>query len=502
MIVMKILSAQQIRELDAFTIAKTPIESIDLMERACRAFMNWFAGRFHGWERVGIVCGTGNNGGDGMGIARMLREQGYDPRCWIVKAGMPVTDDFTVNLNRAQGSQVSVFEVTEPAPGIFDECDVVIDALFGSGLSRPAEGLYAWVIEEMNRADALRIAVDIPSGLRADVSSSGPIVRCDYTISFQLPKLAFLLAQNYPFVGEWVLVDIGLNREFIRGANTPFYFTRGKAIRRLLRHRNRFDHKGTFGHALLIAGSLGKVGAAVLGSRAALRTGVGLLTVHVPQCGNVVLQSTVPEAMLSLDRDEGMFTSPPALDNYAALGIGPGLGRNSGTVQALEFVLNHYKKPIVLDADALNILAENRQLINAIPEGSIMTPHLKEFERLTGKTADDFARLEALKEFAIKTRSVTVLKGAYTAIADPTGAIYFNSTGNPGMATGGAGDVLTGIITGLLAQGYSSIDAARIGVFVHGLSGDMAARERGMTSLIASDIIEFLAPAFLKLCHK
>lgn len=499
---MKILSASQIRELDAYTIAQTPIASIDLMERACRAFSNWLTVHFQGRERVGIVCGTGNNGGDGMGIARMIREQGYEPTCWIVKSGMPVTNDFSVNLERAKNAGVRIFEVSDPSENLFHGCDVMIDALFGSGLSRPAEGLYAWVIEELNRADVYRIAVDIPSGLRVDAASTGPIVAADYTISFQLPKLAFMLPQNGKYVGEWELVDIGLDKGFIKNTETAFCYTREKAIRRLMHRRNRFDNKGTYGHALLIAGSLGKIGAAVLASRAALRSGLGLLTVHVPRCGNFVLQTSVPEAMVSLDRDEEMFTSPPALDSYSTLGIGPGLGRSSETVQALEFVLNHYRRPIVIDADAINILSERKDLIGLIPEGSILTPHPKEFERLVGKISDDFARLDALREFASRIRSVVVLKGAFTAIADPAGNVHFNSTGNPGMATAGTGDTLTGMITSLLAQQYKPFDAARIGVFIHGLAGDMAARERGMSSLIASDITEFLPAAFLKLNRK
>ncbi|MEJ1239648.1 NAD(P)H-hydrate dehydratase [Chryseolinea sp. T2] len=499
---MKILSASQIRELDAYTIAQTPIASIDLMERACRAFSGWFVSHFQGRERVHVVCGTGNNGGDGMGVARMLREQGYEPTCWVVKSGMSVTNDFSVNLERAKTAGVRIFEIEAAAGGILAECDVIIDALFGSGLSRPAEGLYAWVIEEMNRSDAYRVAIDIPSGLRVDAASSGPIVVADYTISFQLPKLAFMMSQNGKYVGDWKLVDIGLHREFIKNADSGFHYTREKVIRRNLQDRNRFDHKGTYGHALLIAGSLGKIGAAVLASRAALRAGLGLLTVHVPRCGNVILQSSVPEAMVSLDRDEEMFTAPPAMEAYSSVGIGPGLGRSSESVHALEFVLRHYRHPMVIDADALNILSEQKELMSLIPEGSILTPHPREFERLAGKTTDDFARLEALRELAKRTRCVVVLKGAYTAIAEPGGQVHFNSTGNPGMATGGTGDTLTGIITGLLAQKYSSLDAARIGVFVHGLSGDLVARELGMTSLIASDLTEFLPSAFLKLHRK
>ncbi|HTF18310.1 MAG TPA: NAD(P)H-hydrate dehydratase [Chryseolinea sp.] len=499
---MKILSAKQIRELDAFTIAQRPIASIDLMESACRAFTAWFVEHFHRVERVGVICGTGNNGGDGLGIARMLHEQGYLATSWIIRSSMPVTDDFATNLERAGRAGVKLFEVSAPGTAFLEACDVVIDALFGSGLSRPVDGLYAWAVEAINGANACRIAVDIPSGLMADGPSSGAIVKADYTVSFQLPKLAFLLPRNGGFVGEWVLVDIGLNREFIRQAETNLFYTRRKAMRRLLRERHRFDHKGTYGHALLISGSLGKIGAAVLAARSALRTGLGLLTVHVPRCGNTILQSSVPEAMVSLDRNEEIFSSPPALEIYTALGIGPGLGRSNETAQALEFVLDHYRRPIVLDADALNILSERKELLNLVPEGSILTPHPKEFERLTGPSHDDFARLEALRNLAARTRCIVVLKGAYTAVADPSGAIHFNSTGNPGMATGGTGDVLTGIITGLLAQQYTPLDAARLGVYLHGLSGDLAAQELGMPSLIASDLTKFLPAAFLKLSRR
>jgi NAD(P)H-hydrate epimerase len=336
----------------------------------------------------------------------------------------------------------------------------------------------------------------------ADAPSSGAILNADFTVSFQLPKLAFLLPRNAAFVGEWVLADIGLSKDFIRNAVTPYYFTREKAVRRMLRKRNRFDHKGTYGHALLVAGSLGKMGAAVLAARSALRAGLGLLTVHIPKCGNVVLQSSVPEAMVSLDRNEEIFTSPPSLDNYSAIGIGPGLGLSNETSQAFEFVLRHYKRPVVVDADALNMLAERKALLKLLPERSILTPHPKEFERLTGSAADDFARLEALKQLAAQTRCIIVLKGAFTAIADPDGTVYFNSTGNPGMATGGTGDVLTGIITGLLAQQYPPLEAARLGVYLHGLAGDLAVVEKGMTSMIASDLTNSLPAAFLRLHRK
>ena len=494
---MKILSVQQIRALDAYTIANTPIASIDLMERACRAFFSWFITRFDDRQRIGIVCGTGNNGGDGVGIARLLHAHGYDVRCWIIKSSMPLSPDFTVNLERAKEAGVILFEVTEPYADLFTDRDLVVDALLGSGLSRPAQGLYAWAIDEMNAAKAHRIAVDIPSGLMADEPSRGPVVKCDYTLTFQLPKLAFMLPSNAAYVGDWSVVNIGLDKSFIREADTHFYYTRNRYARKNIRRRNRFDHKGTHGHALLIAGSLGKTGAALMASRAALRSGVGLLTTHIPRCGNIILQTAVPEAMTSLDQHEEMVTSPPSLDAFSAVGIGPGIGRHADTVRAFEFVLRNARKPIVVDADGLNILAENKSLLTALPEGSILTPHLKEFERLAGSLPNDFARLDGLSALAGKLRCIIVLKGAFTAVADPEGHVFFNSTGNPGMATGGTGDVLTGIVTGLLAQHYAPLDAARLGVYLHGLAGDLAVMDKGPHALIATDLIEYLPDAYL-----
>lgn len=498
---MRILSASQIRELDAYTIANTPIESIDLMERACRAFMGWFVALFTSDERVGVVCGTGNNGGDGLGIARMLREHGYQTTCWIIRSTMPVTPDFNINLDRAQKAGVTLFEISGPCDDPFGGSTLLIDAVFGSGLSRPAQGLYEWVIEEMNSAKARRIAVDIPSGLMADGPSPGAIVHADHTLTFQLPKLAFLLPQNAKYVGDWECADIGLSRGFIRNAPSHFSYTREKSVRRLVRKRNRFDHKGTFGHALLIAGSLGKMGAAVLAAQAAVRAGLGLLTAHIPRSGNAIVQTSIPEAMVSLDRDDEVFSSSPALDTFSAVGIGPGLGRSNETTQALEFVLYHYRRPMVIDADALNILSENKEMLALVPEGSILTPHPKEFERLAGKTVDDFERLTSLREFAARTKCIVVLKGAYTAVA-AGGKVYFNSTGNPGMAKGGSGDVLTGILTALLARSYEPLAAARLGVYAHGLAGDMAAAELGMEGMTASDLVKFLPASLLKLYRR
>jgi NAD(P)H-hydrate epimerase len=495
----KILNTQQIKSLDEFTIQHEPILSIDLMERACRAFTSWFTERFTALNKIGIVCGTGNNGGDGLGVARMLSEWGYPVKVWIVRGGTAESADFKMNLERLSG-KLEIAEITSSADqGLFTDRDILIDAIFGSGLSRPAEGIYAQAIRCMNQTDALKVAIDIPSGLMADKPSSDPIVRAHHTLTFQLPKLAFFLPENHQYTGEWTVVDIGLDKSFLKAAETSYYYLNQKTSRKILKPRSKFDHKGDFGHGLIVSGSYGKIGAAVLSSRAALRSGIGLLTVHIPRCGYGIIQAAVPEAMVDVDANETFFTNHLELDKYNVIGIGPGLGKDSETVDALRTILNDFRKPFVIDADALNIISEHPEMLKLIPAGSVLTPHPKEFERLVGKWKNDFERLDKQKKLAAELSSVVILKGAYTSLAAPDGTIYFNSTGNPGMATGGTGDVLTGVITALIAQNYSALDAARLGVFTHGLAGDIGAAEKGMISLTASDVVDHLPDAFKKI---
>jgi ADP-dependent NAD(P)H-hydrate dehydratase / NAD(P)H-hydrate epimerase len=502
MSLIKILSTQQIRSLDVATIQNEPVLSIDLMERASRAFTNWFIEHFSATHKIGVICGLGNNGGDGLAIARMLLEWGYPVKVWIVRGSGNETEDFAINLARLKNKSHDLFEITSQADqGLFHDRDVLIDALFGSGLSRAAEDLHAQAIRCINQTNAVRVSVDIPSGLFADKHSDGEIVKAHHTVTFHLPKLSFFFPEAHQYTGQWTVVDIELDKSFIRSASTSYFYVTQKAARRIIKPRLKFDHKGDFGHVLLIAGSYGKMGAAILSSRATLRAGAGLLTVHVPSCGYEIIQNSVPEAMAEIDPDDKCFTNILELINYSAVGIGPGLGKDVQTVDAFNSLLNAYRKPMVIDADALNILSEQSHLLKLVPEGSILTPHPKEFQRLVGKWSNDFDRLEKQKTLASALKSVVVLKGAYTSIASPDGDVYFNSSGNPGMATGGTGDVLTGIITSLLAQRYSAIDAAVLGVFVHGLSGDMAAAEKGMISMTASDVIEYLPEAFRKLCR-
>jgi NAD(P)H-hydrate epimerase len=499
---LKILSTQQIKQLDQYTIENEPVASIELMERACHAFTDWFLLHFKPIKKIGVVCGTSNNGGDGLGIARMLKEVGFPVKVWIVRGAVKDSEDFKANLKRL-GSKVPVFEIiTDQDKNLFGGCDVLIDAIFGSGLSRPTDGIYAQAINCINATDAVRVAVDIPSGLMADSHSSGTIVKADYTITFQLPKLAFLLPENADFVGEWHVVDIGLSKKFLNEVDADKFYLDAKSVKKILKSRLKFAHKGNYGHALQLAGSKGKMGASVLAARAALRSGVGLLTVRVPASGNVIMQSSVPETMTSIDAHEDHLTDFPAGLPYETIGIGPGLGQHIDTVKMLKKLFDQYRKPVVLDADALNILANNRELLPLIPPNSILTPHPKEFSRFVNDWKNDFERLEMLKNFSASIKSVVVLKGAHTTIALPDGRLYFNSTGNPGMATGGSGDVLTGILTGLLAQGYSSSDTAILGVYLHGLAGDLGVREFGMNSLISGDLIAYLPAAFKALQAK
>lgn len=488
---LKILDIAQVRELDQHTIQHEPIASIDLMERACRAFVQWFVLHFGPDKRVGVVCGTGNNGGDGLGIARLLVNGGFVVKVWIVRGGKE-SPDFQTNLFRLK-------EIITPADfqsgEHVDDCDVLIDAIFGSGLTRPAEGIQAEAIAAINSAKATCVAVDIPSGMFADQHSQGPIVRATYTVTFQLPKLAFLLPENHAFTGKSFRVDIGLSKTFIRSAQTNRYYLTRKSVKKLLRQRSKFSHKGDYGRALLVSGSLGKMGAAVLASRGALRAGIGLLTVHVPSSGNHILQTAVPEAMLSLDHSESIISESPDSEVYDVIGVGPGIGQAQKTAEALRDLLEA-GKPMVIDADALNLISAHPEFLHIVPKGSILTPHPKEFERLVGKWTDDFDRLAKQVVLSRQLKSVVLVKGANTAIAVPEGDIIFNCTGNPGMATGGTGDVLTGILTGLLGQHYAAPEAAILGVFLHGLAGDIAAREKGQASMVAGDLVDFLPQAF------
>ncbi len=501
---MKIFPVDKIRKADLFTIKNEPISSINLMERASSKLFNWINTHVDSEKKLVIFAGLGNNGGDGLALGRMLALNGYRVVINIIRYSKNASDDFQINFDRLTeitGLEVDEIEEVNSIPEIRSD-DVIVDAIFGSGLARPITGFIGEVVSFIHNTNAIIVSIDIPSGLFADdtsISGKGTIIKADYTLSFQFPKLAFLLPENELYVGSWEVLDIGLSEEYIISEPTKNHFILKEDIKQVLKGRPKFSHKGTYGHALLIAGSYGKMGAAILASQACLRSGVGLLHMHVPKSGVNILQTASPETMISIDAEEKYFSQIPDIGLYNVIGIGPGLGKEHQSQQAMKMLIQNSPSPMVIDADALNILSENPTWLAFLPQGSILTPHPKEFQRLAGSWQNDFDRLEKQRNLAKKHGIYIVLKGAHTSICFPDGQCYFNSTGNPGMATAGSGDVLTGIITGLLASGYSSGVAATLGVYVHGLAGDIAAKTLGYESVIASDIVDNIGAAFKRL---
>ena len=497
----KIFSTDKVRELDKYTIQNEPISSIDLVERAATVFTSEFCRRYSKQTRIIVFAGQGNNGADALAIARMLTDAGYRVETYLFNPTMRLSDDCELNKQRLlHMEKIEFTEVVDDfVPPELEERDVVIDGLFGSGLNRPLTGGFAAMVRYINQSDATVVAIDIPSGLFGeDNRKNDPdaIIHADLTLTFGFPKLAFLLPENAEFVGEWKVLDILLHPEIIASTPTQFTLVTEEDIAAVFQPRNRFAHKGTFGHALLIAGSHGKMGAALLSAKACLRSGAGLLTVHIPGRGEQILQTAFPEAMVDLDQHQDHFSSVSGIQAYSSIAIGPGLGQHPESVKALEQLLQVVEKPLVIDADALNLIAANKDLLKRIPPRSILTPHPKEFDRIAGESTNSYERLKKAQAFATDHQLCVVLKGAYTAICTATGNVYFNNCGNPGMATAGSGDVLTGIILALLAQGLEPETAAVSGVFLHGTAGDLAAVYRSEESMIASDITDMLGKAF------
>ena len=500
---MKILASSQLKELDKYTIAHEPIASIDLMERAARALTDAVVRRWDSSFEVVVFAGPGNNGGDALAMARMLSQKGYHVEVFLFNTQNTLSEECQTNLNRLKtcGSIYFTEISTQFDPPILTEKHLVIDGLFGSGLNKPLSGGFAAVVKYINASRAQVVAIDIPSGLMGEDNTYNirqHIVHADVTLSIQLPKLSFLFPENENIVGEWEILDIGLKQCFIDTAPSVYSILEETEIRSLIKPRKRFAHKGNFGHGLLIAGSYGMAGASILSAKACLKSGIGLLTVHVPIHNHDLLQITVPEAIVHTDIQEQYFAQPTHLNKYSALAIGPGLGREEDTALAMMEQIQGSNLPIVLDADAINILSTHRNWLSRLPKRCILTPHLGELERLIGKCMDTYERLTKVKELAAYLQSYIIVKGAWTTIVTPEGNFYFNPTGNPGMGTGGSGDVLTGILLGLLAQGYSREEACKLGVYIHGLAGDIAAKEKTEIAMTASDIIESLPFAWKK----
>jgi len=495
---MKIFSAAQIREADEFTIKYEPIKSINLMERASKAFVEWFEGKFDKKRRVFIFCGTGNNGGDGMAIARMLTFKKWNVSTFTIKKSSKKTQDFTINyLKLAEVREIKDISSKEDLTLDIEEGDIIIDAIFGSGLTRPVKGVYAEVIEFINLSEATVVSVDVPSGLFIDLpTKEGAIVYADHVLSFQLPKKAFFMQENHEYVQDWATADIGLHQNYLANTAAAYEYVDHDYVKGMLRKRPKFAHKGDFGKSLIISGSFGKMGATVLCAKACVKAGAGLVTAHVPGCGYQILQTSIPEVMVTTDFGERFLTGLPEIKEYDAIGIGPGIEKHIDTYEVISQLVSRYTRPVVFDADAINIMANEKSFLKMLPEGSILTPHPGEFKRITGFWENDFEKLEQQIALSEEYKIFIVLKGAHTTISTPEGKVYFNSTGNPGMATGGTGDVLTGIITSFLGQGYVPKEAAILGVYLHGLAGDIAAENLGEECLMASNIIDYLPQAF------
>jgi len=511
---LKILTAEQIREADAYTIKHEPIKSIDLMERAASKCFDWiyekepklYDGKnpeekdwlFH------LIVGPGNNGGDGLVIARLLQKVGYDVQISYVKLSDKPSSDFAANFAKLGKLKKTVVEISSEKDVIdYDSNTVIIDAIFGTGLNRPAEGIAASVIDKINRSGATVVSIDLPSGMFSeDNSDNDPktIVRADHLLTFQVPKLAFYLEGSAQLIGERIILEIGLHPEFLVDVRTDYHILTDNNIAAMRHSRGTFDHKGTFGHVLIIAGSEGKRGAALMATEAALRAGAGLVTLHTDKEGGRLIHQWLREAMVSLDpSNDGSLTDLPNLKPYNAIAMGPGSGTADETAKALKRLIQESPVPLLLDADALNILAENPTWLAFLPKGSILTPHPGEFAKLIGEKKTHYQNIEAQRELSRKNGIYILLKGGKSTLSLPDGQVLINDTGNPGMGTGGMGDVLTGIIGGLLASGYPPMQAAALGMWVHGRAADNALEKESVESLIATDVIAYLGRAFKSL---
>lgn len=495
-VIMKILNAQQMKLADQATINNEPISSIDLMERAAYRCVQWIEEQDVKDKEIHIFCGMGNNGGDGLVMARYLYEEDYMTGTYIVHFSNNMSDDFITNYQRIE--KIGVHPVSihslDDLP-IINKDDIIIDAIFGMGLNKPPEGIAKELISHINKSGATIYAIDVPSGLYINkpLEIAQEVVKADVTLTFQTPKLAFLLPKNKSFVKNFKIIDIGLDEEFLSDIEVPYHFTTANQIASFYKKRAKFSHKGDFGHALIIGGSFGKVGAAVLASKAALKIGSGLVTAYVPKCAYTIMQISIPEVMVEVDAMDQLeffnFKVKPT-----SIGVGVGMGTSDKTAQAFGKFLKENTLPLVIDADGLNILSKHKMFLNYLPENTILTPHPKELERLIGAWKDDYEKLEKVALFSKKYNCIVVLKGANTVIIDKY-QFYFNASGNPALATAGTGDVLTGLITGLLAQSYTPLQAALFAVFVHGRTADFSMNTGFMEAFTASDIINLLPDA-------
>jgi hydroxyethylthiazole kinase-like uncharacterized protein yjeF len=488
-----LLTGKEIKEWDKFTIENEPVSSIKLMERASEAFVFHFTSLFSEKNKILVFCGNGNNGGDGLAISRILHKMGYSVKVYLIKSKTYSTD-LKHNLKKLNALNKPSEIDTENLPEIDNDC-VIIDGLLGTGLKESPKGLYKDVIEKINSTSCPIVSIDIPSGMPCEGIAQKTCIIADYTISFQLPKLSFFLPENGVYLGNIIVTKIGLHSDYLKNKQINHFLldnTIGKTIKPRLKH----SHKGNYGNILISGGSYGKMGATVLCAKAALRSGCGLITAHIPECGYEVIQSTEPCCMTTVSGKKYITSFPH--EKYDAIGIGPGMGKNKITKTAFIKFIKKNESPIVIDADGLNILAQENALEHLKPK-TILTPHPKEFDRLFGGHKNSYLRLKTLKNVCMKYSLYIILKGGNTCIGTPEGKLIFNNTGNAGMATGGSGDILTGIVTSLLGQNYSHEEACFLGVYIHGLSGDIAEQNLTMQGMYAKDIIHYLPEAWTQL---
>ena len=495
-----LLISSQIREADAYTIAHEPISSVNLMERAAKAFVGWFVNHFPDKNQpVSVYCGTGNNGGDGLAIARMLHDHHYKAiNVKITRFSDKASDDFNANLKKLQKTvQVTEIKPKDELPA--EDSDILIDAMLGSGLNKPLKGDYLKLVKRLNQLQKTVVAVDVPTGFFTEgvVDADATVLKADLVITFQQPKINFLLPESGPVINCWEAVNIGIDEGFLRSLNSPYQFVEEKDIRKMIKPRHKFSNKGTYGHALMVAGQAKTMGAALLCASACAQAGTGLTTACIPESGLTALNSYMPEIMAIIR--QGSDLPEIKWDQFTAIGIGPGLGNDESSLALLVYIFTNYKKPVVIDADALNLISEHKELWGLIPAGSILTPHMKEFDRLFGEHKSWWERLQTAIVKAKEYKICIVLKNDYTISATPDGKAYFNSTSNAAMASGGMGDVLTGIIASLLAQQYSPAEACIIGNYVHGKAGDELAMPNRMNVVLPGRIVAQLPLTMAKL---
>ena len=500
---MKLLTNTEIRELDSYTIGHEPIRSVDLMERAAKVMTQSIVERWSNIVPIVVFAGPRNNGGDALAIARMLAEKRYNVSVYLFNTKKALSEDCALNRERIREMKTIRFEevINEFNPPVLKKGMLVVDGLFGTGLTRPLGGGFAALVKLINQSEADVVSIDIPSGLMSEDNTNNiraNIVCANLTLTLHQPKLAFFFPEYQKYIGEVKVLDIQLNAEWQRNHKATFITLEEYDMRKLMKDRSPYSHKGSMGYSLIAAGSYGMGGAAVLATKACLRSGTGKVAVRSARKNNDILQISVPEAVVLLDSSEYYFTEPVDVADYDAVGIGPGLGTKEPTAIAIISQIRRAQNiPCVVDADAINVLSTHRAWLQQLPNGTILTPHPKEFDRLYETPAkESYERLSHAMEMAQRLNVYILLKGHHSMVCTPTGEVFINTTGNAGMATGGSGDVLTGIITALLARGYEQLEAACLGMYLHGLAGDIAAEEKGVESLIASDIVDCLPKAF------